>query len=115
MNHRFEASASAIAWEPITQAPGTSRATVPSERGREPYRLAKWKAEPGTYARPTGMTWSETFVVYKGRGRLKSDKETVELAPGTVIDIVQGVPYTLEVFETLEKVAVITLEAAAKA
>ena len=115
MNHRFEASAGAIAWEPIAQAPGTSRATVPTERGREPYRLAKWKAEPGTYPRPGGMTWSETFVVYKGRGRLKSEKETVELSPGTVIDIVQGVPYTLEVFETLEKVAVVTLAAAAKA
>jgi uncharacterized cupin superfamily protein len=115
MNHRFEASASTIDWELIAQAPGTSRATVPTNRGREPYRLAKWKAEPGTYARPTGMTWSETFVVYKGRGRLKSEKETVELSPGTVIDLVQGMPYTLEIFETLEKMAVITLDAIAKA
>ena len=113
MTHRFEASASTIAWEPITQAPGTSRATVPTDRGREPYRLAKWKAEPGSYPRPTGMPWSETYVVYKGRGRLTSERESVDLSPGTVIDIVQGVPYTLEIFETLEKVAVVTLDAVA--
>ena len=110
MNHRFEASGTAVAWEPIPNAPATVRATVPTDRGREPYRLAKWKAEPGTYERPTGMTWSETFVVYKGRGRLRSEGETVELAPGVVIDVRKGVPYVLEIFETLEKVAVITLE-----
>jgi uncharacterized cupin superfamily protein len=110
MTHKFEASAASVPWEPIAQAPGTSRATVPTDRGREPYRLAKWKAEPGTYERPTGMTWSETFVVYKGRGRLRTQGETVDLSPGVVIDVRKGVPYVLEIFETLEKVAVVTLE-----
>lgn len=110
MTHSFEASGSSIAWEPIAKEAGTARATVPTDRGREPFRLAKWKAEPGTYERPTGSPWSETFVVYKGRGRLRSEGETVELAPGVVIDVRKGVPYVLEIFETLEKVAVITLE-----
>jgi uncharacterized cupin superfamily protein len=110
MTHKFEASGNAVAWESIPQAPGTARATVPTDRGREPYRLAKWKAEPGTYERPEGMRWSETFVVYKGRGRLRTQGEAVELAPGVVIDVRKGVPYVLEIFETLEKVAVVTLE-----
>lgn len=109
MTHRFEASGEAVAWDPIPNAPGTSRAGVPTDRGREPYRLAKWKAEPGTYERPTGMSWSETFVVYKGRGRLRTGHETVDLAPGVVIDVRKGEPYVLEIFETLEKVAVVTL------
>jgi mannose-6-phosphate isomerase-like protein (cupin superfamily) len=56
------------------------------------------------------MRWSETFVVYKGRGRLRTQGEAVELAPGVVIDVRKGVPYVLEIFETLEKVAVVTLE-----
>jgi uncharacterized cupin superfamily protein len=110
MRDKFEASGNAVIWEPIPQAAGTSRATVPTDRGREPYRVAKWKAEPGTYERPTGMSWSETFVVYKGRGRLRAQGETVELAPGVVIDVRKGVPYVLEIFETLEKVAIVTLE-----
>ena len=108
--HKFEASGSSVAWEAIPPAPGTARSTVPTDRGREPYRLAKWKADPGTYERPEGSPWSETFVVYKGRGRLRAEGETVELAPGVVIDVRQGVPYVLEILETLEKVAVVTLE-----
>jgi uncharacterized cupin superfamily protein len=110
MTHKFEASGTAVPWDPIPQAPGTSRATVPTDRGRKPYRIAKWKAEPGTYPRPEGMSWSETFVVYAGRGRLRSANETVELVPGVVIDVRKGVPYVLEIEETLEKVAVVTLE-----
>ncbi len=108
--HKFQASGTTVPWEPIPQGPGTASATVPTDRGREPYRLAKWKAEPGTYARPNGMPWSETFVVYAGRGRLRSENETVDLVPGVVIDVRKGVPYVLEIEETLEKVAVVTLE-----
>ena len=110
MTHKFEASPATIDWEPIAERAGTERATVPTDRGREPYRLSKWKAEPGTYPRPTGMVWSETFIVYKGRGVLRAEGQTVELSPGVVIDVRKGVPYTLEITETLEKVAIVTLE-----
>ena len=110
MTHRFALSGTDPAWTPIAQAPGTASTPVPTDRAQQPFRLAKWKAEPGIYDRPNGMNWSETFVVYSGRGRLRTTGETVELAPGVAIDLRKGAPYVLEIDTPLEKFAVITLE-----
>jgi uncharacterized cupin superfamily protein len=110
MTHPFEVSAATVTWQPIAPTPGTASAPVPTDRGQQPYRLAKWKGEPGVYARDSGMPWSETFVVYAGRGRLRGGQETVELVPGVVVELRKGVPYVLEITETLEKFAVVTLE-----
>lgn len=108
--HKFEASGTQVGFKPIAGSPGTASIPVPTDRGRLPYRLAKWKAEPGTYERRDGMSWSETFIVYAGRGWLRSANETVELKPGVAIDVKKGVPYVLEIHETLEKLAVVTLD-----
>lgn len=110
MTHRFGISGTDPAWNPIPQSPGTASTPVPTDRGQQPYRLAKWKAEPGIYERPQGMGWNETFVVYAGRGRLRTPEETVELLPGVAVDLRKGAPYVLEIDEPLEKFAVITLE-----
>ncbi|MGE4240553.1 cupin domain-containing protein [Ramlibacter sp.] len=111
MTSKFEMSGATVTWNPIPQGTaGTFSAPVPTERGKQPYRLAKWKGEPGKYDRPAGMPWSETFVVYKGRGRVRDGDEVVEFSPGVVIELRKGVPYVLEIDETLEKFAVITTE-----
>lgn len=110
MTHKFEASPATVAWEPIPTDPGTSKCPVATDRGNQPFRLSKWRGEPGTYERPGGMPWSETYVVFQGRGQLRSADEVVDLAPGVVIDIRQGVPYTMVIHETIEKFAVITLK-----
>ncbi|TFY96971.1 hypothetical protein [Ramlibacter rhizophilus] len=109
MTHQFQASSQAVEWRPIPQGLGTASAPIPTERGQQAFRLAKWRAEPGTYARPEGMGWSETFVVYAGRGVLRAEGQTVALLPGVVIDVKKGVPYELEILEALEKFAVVTL------
>lgn len=110
MTAKFELSGAEVAWQPIPQGPGTASSPVPSARGQQPHRLAKWKGEPGTYERPKGMPWSETFVVYAGRGKLRAPGEEVDLVPGVVIELRKGEPYTLEITEALEKFAVVTLE-----
>ena len=87
----------------------TFSAPVETTRGASPYRLAKWKGEPGSYDRPAGMPWDETFVVYKGRGRLRFADVVVELEPGVVAELKKGVPYVFEIDEMLEKFAIVTL------
>ncbi|MCC6608129.1 MAG: hypothetical protein IT515_00450 [Burkholderiales bacterium] len=109
MDHNFLLSGSAVDWRPIAQGPGTSSAPITAERGAQPYRLAKWRAEPGTYERPQGMPWSEVFVVYAGSGRLRYAEGVVDLVPGVVIDVRKGVPYVLEIDRALEKLGIITL------
>ncbi len=110
----YELSGTGVPWKPVPgSAPGTSFShALPSERGTLPYRMAKWKGEPGVYDRPTGMPWSEVFVVYTGRGRLRFGDSVVELRPGVVAELRKGVPYVFEIDEALEKFAVITLEQA---
>ena len=54
------------------------------------------------------MPWSETFVVYTGTGSIQFADETVELAPGTIVNLRKGVPYVMQIVTTLEKMAVIT-------
>lgn len=106
----FLVSGAAVDWNPIAAGPGTASAPVATDRGQKPYRLAKWKGAPGTYERPNGMPWSETFVVYAGRGLLRAGDERVDLAPGVVVELRKGEPYVLEITETLEKFAVVTTE-----
>jgi quercetin dioxygenase-like cupin family protein len=110
MNPKFEASGAATPWEPIPTEAGTSKFPIATDRGTKPYRLSKWRGEPGTYERPKGMPWSETYVVFKGRGRLRTESEDFELAPGVVVDIRKGVPYTMVIEEAIEKFAIVTLE-----
>lgn len=97
-------------WQPV---PGSSEATwsspVSTDRGNRAYRLAKWKGAPGVYERPAGMPWSETFVVYRGRGRINFADRSLDLYPGAVVNLNQGERYVLLIDETLEKFAVITL------
>lgn len=97
------------AWQPI---PGGSKGTmslaVATDRGHTPFRLAKWKGAQGVYERPTGMPWSETFVVYRGRGKVRFSHGTIDLHPGVVVNLNQGEPYVLTIDEPLEKFAVIS-------
>lgn len=96
-------------WQPIPGgSEGTWSSAVPTERGNQPYRLAKWKGAPGVYDRPSGMPWTETFVVYRGRGSARFASGSIELRPGAVVTLHQGEPYVLTIDETLEKFAVIT-------
>lgn len=95
-------------WNPIPHGDGTWSSPVACSRTDQPYRLAKWKAVPGVYERPSGMPWSETFAVYKGRGSVRFGNETIELKPGVVVNLAQGEPYVLTIDEALEKFAVIT-------
>lgn len=96
-------------WQPIPGgAQGTWSSAVPTDRGDRPHRLAKWKGAPGVYERPTGMPWTETFVVYRGRGSARFAHRTVALYPGAVVTLKQGEPYVLTIDDTLEKFAVIT-------
>jgi uncharacterized cupin superfamily protein len=108
MTHKFEVSGIHVDWRPIPGSATTASSPVPTEHGQSPYRLAKWKGEPGVYERPNGMPWSETFVVYAGRGQLRSPGEVVQLVPGVVVALRKGEPYVLEIEATLEKFAVIT-------
>ncbi|MCC7060093.1 MAG: hypothetical protein IT508_07645 [Burkholderiaceae bacterium] len=97
------------AWQPVPGgARGTWSSTVPTDRADQPYRLAKWKGDPGIYDRPTGMPWSETFVVYRGRGTVRFSRGSIDLHPGVVVNLDRGEPYVLTIGETLEKFAVIT-------
>ncbi|RYY60876.1 MAG: hypothetical protein EOO24_59470 [Comamonadaceae bacterium] len=109
MTHKFEVSGLDAAWQPVPQGKaGSESAAVPTERGELPHRLAKWKGAPGLYERPNGMPWSETFVVYAGRGQLRCATEVVDLVPGVVVELRKGAPYVMDIHETLEKFAVIT-------
>lgn len=54
------------------------------------------------------MPWSETFVVYRGRGEVRFADRVIELHPGVVVELRQGEPYVLVIDEALEKFAVIT-------
>jgi uncharacterized cupin superfamily protein len=102
----FDLSGSDQQWK--TMAAATFSQPVPTTRGATPHRIAKWKGEPGTYDRPNGMPWSEVFVVYSGSGRIRFADGEVVLCAGTVIDLQKGVPYVLEIEQTLEKFAVIS-------
>jgi len=100
-------------WNPIPGAADPQQGRTSAHRfsgGREdrPYRLATWRGEPGVYRRDTGMPWSETFVVYKGRGRITAGSEVIELVAGAIVDLPVGKPYVMEIFDTIEKMAVIT-------
>lgn len=96
-------------WQPIPGgAGGTWSSAVPTDRGDQPYRLAKWRGAPGVYDRPAGMPWSETFVVYRGQGTVRFSHGSIDLYPGAVVTLNQGEPYVLTIGETLEKFAVIT-------
>lgn len=98
------------AWQPISVVDEPVRAFAHRlQNGREngPHRIALWRGLPGTYRRAAGMPWSETFVVYKGRGTITIGTETVDLAPGVVIDLAAGAPYVMTIEATLEKMAVI--------
>ncbi len=104
----YDLSGSEGAWkQPPAGGAGTFAQPIPTERGEQPYRLAKWRGEPGTYDRQNGMPWDEIFVVYKGRGRVRMHGSVSEIGPGSVIELRKGVPYILEIDETLEKMAVI--------
>jgi len=106
----YELSGPSAAWAPTAGGgSGTFSDTIQTDRGQAPYRLAKWRGEPGIYDRPGGMPWSEVFVVYTGKGRVRFNDETVELSPGVTVDLQKGVPYVFEIDEAIEKVAVITL------
>lgn len=112
MSTGFDLGGSAPNWKPTAAgSAGTYAQALATPRGETPYRLAKWKGEPGSYERPAGMPWSEVFVAYRGRGRIRFETgQTVQIVPGAVIDLPKGVPYVLDIEETLEKMAVITLE-----
>lgn len=98
-------------WQPVPGgAEGTWSSALATDRGNQPYRLAKWKGAPGVYERPTGMPWSETFVVYRGRGTVRFTHRSIDLCPGVVVNLNQREPYVLVIDETLEKFAVITTE-----
>jgi len=101
-----------IDWRPIPgtadQPPHTFSHRLASGREDRPYRTAVWRGEPGIYRRDAGMPWSEVFVIYKGTGRITFAAETVELSPGAIVDLPVGEPYLMEVFSTVEKMAVIT-------
>jgi uncharacterized cupin superfamily protein len=104
----FDLSGSENAWkQPIVGSAGNFVQPVPTERGKEPYRLVKWKGEPGSYERPSGMPWNEIFVVYKGVGRIRMSEQTVNISAGSIIELRKGIPYVLEIDETLEKMSVI--------
>jgi uncharacterized cupin superfamily protein len=104
----FDLSGSESAWkQPAVGTAGNFAQPVPTDRGAQPYRLAKWKGQPGSYDRPSGMPWDEIFVVYKGLGRVTMNDKTVEISAGTIIELRKGVPYVLEIYETIEKMAVI--------
>jgi uncharacterized cupin superfamily protein len=75
---------------------------------QQPHRVATWRGLPGRYDRVTGMPWSETFVVYAGRGSISFEGKTIELVPGVVVQLPRGAPYVMEITATLEKMAVIT-------
>ena len=91
-------------------APDARAQSLVTGNEQRPYRVATWRGEPGRYPRKTGMPWSETDVVYKGAGRITSESGTIELGPGTIVSLPVGKPYTMEIFDTLEKMAIITEE-----
>jgi uncharacterized cupin superfamily protein len=74
----------------------------------EPHRVATWRGLPGRYERPTGMPWSETFVVYRGMGSITFGGRTIAMSPGVVVSLPRGAPYVMDITATLEKMAVIT-------
>lgn len=104
----FDLTGSDEAWRNIVPGSSTSQAqSISTDRGTQPYRLAKWRGEPGVYDRPNGMPWSEIFVIYKGSGKITIDDKLVSLHPGSVIELVKGKAYVMEITETIEKMAVI--------
>jgi len=94
-------------WKPAGQAANAFSSPVADGREHLPRRIATWRGLPGRYDRPQGMPWSETFVVYDGTGVLRHDDETIDLKPGTIVNLRQGQAYVMEIFTTLEKMAVI--------
>ncbi|TWT01175.1 cupin domain-containing protein [Reyranella sp. CPCC 100927] len=90
------------------QQPRAFAYRLKGDRGDRPHRIAAWRGEPGTYRRDGGMPWSETFVVYKGKGRITVGDDVIDLFPGAIVDLPVGKPYVMEIVETVEKMAVIT-------
>jgi uncharacterized cupin superfamily protein len=104
----FDLSGSESAWKQTSVgSAGNFVQPIPTDRGKEPYRLVKWRGEPGSYERAAGMPWNEIFVVYKGVGRLRMGGQTVTLSAGSIIELRKGIPYVLEIDETLEKMSVV--------
>jgi mannose-6-phosphate isomerase-like protein (cupin superfamily) len=93
---------------PAGQPVRSFSARIPTRHEQVPHRIATWRGLPGHYERPTGMPWSETFVVYSGSGVIQVDGRTITLAPGAIVTLPKGAPYVMEITTTLEKMAVIT-------
>ncbi|HWK67268.1 MAG TPA: cupin domain-containing protein [Rhizobiaceae bacterium] len=109
MDKNFNLTPDETGWKAIV-SPNPPAFSQKLTNGREdqPYRLAVWRGEPGRYKREAGMPWSETYVVYKGMSRITFAHQQFDLSPGTIVELRKGEPFEMEIFSTIEKVAVIT-------
>lgn len=93
---------------PAGQPVRTFSSRIASDYEQQPHRISTWRGLPGRYERPTGMPWTETFVVYTGSGSISFKGTTITLAPGVIVRLPKGAPYVMEITATMEKMAVIT-------
>ena len=92
---------------PAGQPVRSFSARIATGHEQQPHRIATWRGLPGRYERPSGMPWSETFVVYSGSGVIRFGGESITLKPGAVVILPRGVAYVMDITTTLEKMAVI--------
>lgn len=70
-----------------------------------------WKAEPGEFRHPGGEH-GETFVVIAGTASFHVEGEiAVELSAGSIVTVPPNTPTSMQISETLSKVAVIVPDA----
>jgi hypothetical protein len=87
----------------VSGAPATGHAVLRDEGGTE---IGVWEMTPGT---ATDVEVDEVFLVIAGRGQVRFDEPPlppVELHPGAVVRLTEGMRTTWVITETLRKLYV---------
>lgn len=87
----------------VSGTPSTGHAVLRDEGGTE---IGVWEMTPGT---ATDVEVDEVFIVVAGRGTVSFDDPelpTVELRPGAVVRLTEGMRTTWVITETLRKLYV---------
>lgn len=87
----------------VAGSPATGHAMLQDEGGTE---IGVWEMTPGT---ATDVEVDEVFLVIAGQGEVRFDEPslpTVELRPGSVVRLTEGMHTTWVITETLRKLYV---------